>query len=244
MKTLKKFILDDLGFLGFDLTIRKRVAYLKGIKHKSVLDVGCGDNGYIPYLLCRQGNNVLGIDKRAEAIGSARKAHLGKKELDFRQMDISNLGILKEKFDCAVCMEVIEHIIDDRKLLRNMHAAIRKGGLLVVSTININSQIAKEPADTVLETEDGGHVRRGYTKKELEEKIREAGFKVLQSSSCVGRITRQAILLEQRVRKHSRIRYNLLLRALLFAFLYPITLLDNSHDNPEDMTLIITARRC
>lgn len=230
---MKRCLLDNLGFMGFDLTIRKRAGYLKYIRNQKVLDIGCGDNGYIAYLLYRQGNEVMGIDKRKEAVESSRRMH---PEIQFEQINLNDLRMLNMKFDIVVCMEVIEHIIEDKQLLRNIHSKLNDGGKLLLTTINSSSKNARETR--VSKTEDGGHIRAGYSKGELDLILTEAGFKVEECSSCVGRITQEAILLEQRARE---LNNNILFRAVLFGLLYPFAMLDSSRDKDDDMTLVFEA---
>src|SRR5215213_545693 len=91
---------------------------------------------------------------------------------DLRELDrfAGELGT----FDQVSCLEVIEHILDDRKLLRDLASVIRPGGRLLLTT----------PADdhrpfygeTISGHEDGHHVRVGYTPEEMEALLAEAGF--------------------------------------------------------------------
>jgi len=72
--------------------------------------------------------------------------------------------------DSVVFLNVLEHIEDDRAVLRNLYGRIPAGGRLVVLV----------PYDMKLYSqfdEDLGHYRR-YGKGELEEKVKEAGFLV------------------------------------------------------------------
>ncbi len=241
--SLKNFALDSLGFMGFDLTLRKRAEFLKNIRNSYVLDVGCGSNAYLSFLMSRQGNRVFGVDINEGAIKSARGRSAGKGRVEFRVMEVKNLDSLGEKFDCVVCMEVIEHIKDDEKLLRDLCSVLKKGGLLVLSTMNKDSWFSKKYPDSISKEEDGGHVRLGYGKTELEEKLKRNGFAVEQSASCIGVITQRILALEYRLRKPKPLAYNTVFRAFIFPFLYSITLFDGSRNNPEDLTLVVRARK-
>jgi ubiquinone/menaquinone biosynthesis C-methylase UbiE len=239
---LKDFVLSS-NFMGFDLTLRKRAEFLKNVRNSYVLDVGCGSNAYLSFLMGRQGNRVLGVDRDEGAIKSARQRSAGNERMQFKVIDARRLNSLDEKFDCAVCMEVIEHIKDDEKLLRDLCSLLKKGGLLILSTVNRDSWLAKKCSHDISEEEDGGHVRDGYGKKELEEKLKRNGFVVEESTSCIGGITQRALALEYRLRKPKLLAYNTVFRALIFPFLYSISLFDSSKNNPEDMTLVVMARK-
>jgi SAM-dependent methyltransferase len=241
--SLKNFAFDSFGFMGFDLTLRKRAEFLKNIRNSYVLDVGCGSNAYLSFFMSRQGNRVLGVDRDEGAIKSTRGRSTGRGRVEFRVIEVKNLDSLGEKFDCAVCMEVIEHIKDDDKLLRDLCSVLKKGGLLVLSTVNKDSWFVKKYPGGVSKEEDGGHVRLGYGIKELEEKLERNGFVVEESSSCVGVISQKAIAFEQMMRKPRSLTYNPFFRAVLFPFLYSITLFDGSRNSPDDFTLVVRARK-
>jgi len=77
---------------------------------------------------------------------------------------------LRDFADAAVCLNVLEHIPDDVKAMRNIRASLAPGGRM----------IALVPAQQWLfGTLDQrlGHCRR-YEKGELEQKIQDAGFEI------------------------------------------------------------------
>jgi SAM-dependent methyltransferase len=87
-----------------------------------------------------------------------------------RKEDFENLGM---KFDSILCSNVLEHIKDDVLALKRMREILKPKGTLVLlvpchkflfSTLDVAE----------------GHYRR-YTKKELEEKVKRAGFKIKKS---------------------------------------------------------------
>lgn len=49
---------------------------------------------------------------------------------------------LHQKFDCVVALEIIEHLENPRHLLRQCFKALRPGGLLILSTPNIEQPIS------------------------------------------------------------------------------------------------------
>jgi SAM-dependent methyltransferase len=78
-----------------------------------------------------------------------------------------------ESVDFAYTFNVLEHIDDDRGALRQLARTIRRGGSLLVYV----------PAFPILYTSMDrkvGHLRR-YRKRELEEKVREAGLTVREA---------------------------------------------------------------
>jgi glycosyltransferase involved in cell wall biosynthesis/phospholipid N-methyltransferase len=75
-----------------------------------------------------------------------------------------------QKFDTAICLNVVEHLVNDRGALVNIRAALEDGGraiILVPCGPGLYGTL-----DEVL-----GHQRR-YTRKSLEELVTKAGFKL------------------------------------------------------------------
>jgi SAM-dependent methyltransferase len=94
---------------------------------------------------------------------------------------------LLNRFDVVICLENIEHILDDRKLVTDMFACLRPGGRLLLTTPYFyNVAIDKWDRGPYTKVEDGGHVRRGYTRTMLEELCTIAGFQVEKFSFCGG----------------------------------------------------------
>ena len=75
-------------------------------------------------------------------------------------------------FDSVICLNVLEHVEDDRAGLANIFSALAPGGRAIV-LVPDGMQVYGE-LDRVL-----GHVRR-YSRAELEDKARAAGFEVEQ----------------------------------------------------------------
>jgi 2-polyprenyl-3-methyl-5-hydroxy-6-metoxy-1,4-benzoquinol methylase len=50
---------------------------------------------------------------------------------------------LTQRFDCVTALELIEHIENPRHLLRQCFAALKPGGMLVVSTPNLDSPLSQ-----------------------------------------------------------------------------------------------------
>lgn len=158
-----------------------------------LLDIGCG-NGAFTIGLALKGYECLGLSwdekNKAEAYRRAKicKAPRAKFETeDIRLLD------KKEKlfgnFDVIICLETIEHILDDQKLMRDMSRCLKPGGKLLLTTPNydyipIGIGDEKKAAESGAET--GGHVRIGYTERDLQELCKKAKLSIDQISYCSG----------------------------------------------------------
>lgn len=102
------------------------------VDSKDVLDVGCGV-GYGSQWLGREGaKSVLGIDLADDAIDHARKNYFHP-AVTYRTLNAAEIDV-EDSVDVAVCFELIEHVHDQVKVLDGIKRALRRDGLLVIST--------------------------------------------------------------------------------------------------------------
>ena len=109
---------------------------LKPFLGLSILDIGCG-GGLVSEPLARLGARVTGIDPTPEAISTARRhAEAQGLAIDYRAARVEELRAAQERFDAAVCLEVVEHVPDVAGFLSVVADLIKPDGMIVVSTLN------------------------------------------------------------------------------------------------------------
>ncbi len=175
-----------LGWQGIkiqgDVTFLGRLAWLRRQLQPGslrTLDAGCG-RGAFTMLAAKFGNDALGLtfsqedaeiaNRRAKLVGANRARF---EVLDLRVLDqhLSDYG----RFDQIICCEVIEHVFDDQKLVTGLGTLLRPGGTLFLTTPFADHKPMF--GEVVSQTEDGGHVRFGYTKARIDELLATAGLK-------------------------------------------------------------------
>jgi methionine biosynthesis protein MetW len=111
-----------------------QVVQLVGSGH-DVLDVGCAD-GDVGRLLQETGNRVSGLDRDEEAAEKAR-ADLGR--VVVADLDTSSLldHFEAASFDVVVLADVLEHLREPERALREATELLREGGRLVLSVPNV-----------------------------------------------------------------------------------------------------------
>ncbi|SMB96526.1 Methyltransferase domain-containing protein [Thermanaeromonas toyohensis ToBE] len=128
-----------------------------------ILDVGCGDGWLAEELpqYCWKGVELDPVLlRRALAKGIAVVA--GRAE---------ELPFANGSFDGVCLLDVLEHLVDDRKAVEEAWRVLKWGGLLFVS-------VPLHPALWSAHDEMCGHFRR-YRKKELRRMLGECGFRVV-----------------------------------------------------------------
>ena len=97
----------------------------------TVLDLGCG-NGWFTESLVRCGFDVLGVDHNEAVLRQARQQ---RPSIRFQTMDVMQ-GLepsLSARFDAVVAIDLIDHVTLPRRMIETALAALRPGGLLVVT---------------------------------------------------------------------------------------------------------------
>ena len=100
----------------------------------SALDLGCGD-GYLSYLMAKTGISVTSIDLSAHRLEKF-KAQADRLKIRQIQGDIANVKLSAESFDLIVSSEVIEHIRDYEKVLKEAYRLLKIGGHFIVTVPN------------------------------------------------------------------------------------------------------------
>jgi SAM-dependent methyltransferase len=167
------------------------------------LDAGSGNGAFAMYAASR-GNEATALsysaDDQAKAERRARAAGLTGVSFpvgDLRELD--RLAPELGRFDQVYCLEVIEHILDDRKLLRDLAAIIRPGGRLLLTTPY--REHVPFFGEQVSGVEDGHHVRVGYTHEEMDRLLAEAGFHSASHSYVSGVISQTGFNLMYRLNR-------------------------------------------
>lgn len=155
------------------------------------LDAGSG-SGAFSIFAAERGNVVLGlsIDDVANARAARRAALLGVRRVGFRRADLRQLDVIAPElgaFDQILCLETLEHVSNDAKLLADLAALLRPGGRLLLTTPWAEHRPLV--GETLSATEDGGHVRWGYTGARLGELFRGVGLELVSERYLSGVVT-------------------------------------------------------
>jgi len=181
-----------------------------------LLEVGCG-TGAFTIGAARRGYNTIGMswDERNQAVALERAKLCGVGNIEFPIQDVRKLDCredLKGQFDFVLCLETIEHILDDGKLMRDMAGCLKAGGRLLLTTPNYYYRaITAGDNGPFLMEETGWHVRRGYSAVMLQEMCRNANLEVEEIGSCSGFLSQKVTALWRVIRMPSAGRFALTL---------------------------------
>lgn len=103
-----------------------------------VLDLGCA-GGFMAEAMAQRGARVTGIDPAADAIAAAAvHAKVGGLAITYDVGSGEALPYGDESFDAVVCVDVLEHVTDLRRVLAEVSRVLRPDGLFLFDTINRN----------------------------------------------------------------------------------------------------------
>jgi len=145
--------------------------YLPKSPDRRVLDVGCG-TGYNLRVLAPWGR-VEGVDPAPEALEYCRKKGFDK----VKSADATQLPYPPSHFGLLTALDVIEHIEDDARALREWYRVLQPGGTLLIFTPALPWLYGEH--DRIVQ-----HFRR-YRKSELKARLEGAGFEVQHLSYAI-----------------------------------------------------------
>jgi SAM-dependent methyltransferase len=141
-----------------------------------ILDAGAGFGQYT-YWLNRKNKNwkILAIDVKEEQVADCNLffSKIGATNVRFEVGDLTKY-VNPEAYDLVVCVDVMEHILEDVQVFKNYCASMKKGAMLLISTPSDQggSDVHGDSETSFIEE----HVRDGYNINEICDKLRSAGF--------------------------------------------------------------------
>lgn len=132
--------MDEGTFLYYRFKFEAVLPVDKGAK---VLEIGTGTGKFLATLKRLRYENIVGVDVSAEMVQIAREvAGVKVKHVE----DVPKyLGTVRQQFDCIFMLDVIEHVEKGMVIafLRAVKAALKKGGVVVLTTENMASPIGR-----------------------------------------------------------------------------------------------------
>ena len=134
-----------------------------------LLDAGCGSGAMLDHL--RRFGSVTGVDVNVAAVEYALERGAG----PVKTAAVDHLPFADQEFDLVLCLDVLEHVPDDRQVLAELRRVSSKGGFLIAS-------VPAYPALWSPHDVAAGHCRR-YRGGELRARAEDAGWRVLRETS-------------------------------------------------------------
>ena len=156
--------------LHFTRQITSRLGERRALQ---AIDLGGGCGGWVKYLQQRAPTlfeTVALADSSADALEMA--APLVSPRVDRYQIDLLDLRWV-ERWDVAFMLDVLEHLDEDVRVLREVRSALRPGGFLLITTPALER--FRTPIDDL-----SHHVRR-YSRADMARRAEAAGLELVTS---------------------------------------------------------------
>ena len=156
-------------------------------KEQYILDAGSGFGQYTYYLsgMSRKWS-ILAVDVKEDQISDSNCfiRAIGRHNVLFRIADLVQYRQPKS-YDLILSVDVMEHILEDVEVFRNFHASLRPGGMLLISTPSDQggSDVHGDEEASFIEE----HVRDGYNIREIQDKLKRAGFSKVKARYSYGK---------------------------------------------------------
>ncbi len=152
----------------------------------SILDAGSGYGQYTYYLSGLSAQwRIFAVDVKEEQIADSNQffAQIGRPHVRFAVADLVTFQ-QPEAYDLALSVDVMEHILEDVAVFKNIHASLKQGGMLLISTPSDQggSDVHDNEESSFIEE----HVRDGYNINEIADKLKIAGFHKVQARYSYG----------------------------------------------------------
>ena len=173
----EQYAKGGVGVKYWDYRDNRAFQYVDG---HDVLDIGCGEGISLEKLVALfPEKNIQGIDAEAENVEICR-SH----ELPIQQGSVYDLPFEDCSIDCIFFLEVIEHLDDPEKALKDIYCVLRPGGRLVLIFPNdLMFKVTRLMMGMVKEAfYDCGHLKQ-WTPLSLQTTLKMLNFSILKTNN-------------------------------------------------------------
>ncbi|MFN7209294.1 MAG: class I SAM-dependent methyltransferase [Aggregatilineales bacterium] len=191
--------LDEATFLRLtrneaDMAFKKRVRcifeWLEPTDDKVILDCGCGRGFYLNMLRAVSACQLYGLELEPEIIAKARANLAALPAITLVRASIYEQPFEDARFDGVILSEVLEHLDDDLRGLREVYRVLKPNGVVAITVPNADYPFWWDPINKTLETLGLPPIKRGvlagiwanhvrlYRREQLRSVVEAAGFVV------------------------------------------------------------------
>jgi glycosyltransferase involved in cell wall biosynthesis len=180
---LRFMFVPDIGREDAGFTTLRRVEVLRRYNHflwdlvrpfvsRRVLEVGSG-TGLMTKYLAGVAERLTATDLDPDYVALLGRQYAGAPNVEVRALDLARLadaGFAPGTYDTVLCSNVLEHIEDDARALHAMRGLLAPGGRVVLIVPAVKALYGSIDRNI--------HHYRRYDRREIEERLRGAGFAV------------------------------------------------------------------
>lgn len=142
---------------------------------RTILDVGCGDGGFLAHM-ATAGVDVTGFEPSAAGAARARLRIGSGSRVHDKLEDVAGT------FDVVTAWHVLEHVAEPRPFLARLRALVAPGGVLVLAVPNFASFEARVSGDAWFHLDVPRHLHH-FSPRSLRSLVERGGFDVVDVST-------------------------------------------------------------
>lgn len=175
-----------------DMAFKKRVStifeWIAPTDDMLILDIPCGRGFYLNMFRYVSNCTLIGAELDWQVIGKAQRAVGDLPKVALHNANIYGLPYPAESFDAVIASEILEHVEDDVRALREIYRVLKPGGVVAVTVPNADYPFWWDPINKTLEFLFKSPIRRGllagiwanhvrlYRRDQLRTAVIDAGF--------------------------------------------------------------------
>ncbi|OPZ99710.1 MAG: Demethylrebeccamycin-D-glucose O-methyltransferase [Bacteroidetes bacterium ADurb.Bin408] len=212
-----------------------------------ILDAGSGFGQYSYFLQTLNKKwHITGVDVKTEQIEDCNNffSKAGFRNVRFEYADLTAYKP-NENFDLILCVDVMEHIEDDISVFNTFSKILNPGGLLLISTPSDKGGSDVHYAHDASFIDE--HVRDGYNKEDITQKLKQAGFSKVEVIYSYGKYGKAAwkISMKYPITLLNASKLFFILLPFYYIILFPVAfilnILDINTNNAEGTGIIVKA---
>lgn len=139
---------------------------LSSSKSAAVLDVGCGYGETLVALSQDGFTKLTGVDGDPKAIAHTRES-LKNTQIEVKEGDVENLPFSEKTFSAVLCLDVLEHVTNDKRTVDEIARVLEDQGLFIGSTPYAGWSRFVDPENLLALLRFKKPTHHHYTRKEL-----------------------------------------------------------------------------
>lgn len=174
-----------------DMAFKKRAQtifeWVQPTDESIILDMPCGRGFYLNMFRYVSDCTIIGAELDWEIIRKAQ-TNVGHLNIPLHNANIYELPYPSNYFDAVIASEILEHIEDDTRALREIYRVLKPNGVVAITVPHANYPFWWDPINKTLEKFFNTHIQRGmfagiwanhvrlYTMPELRQSVQDADF--------------------------------------------------------------------